>query len=516
MEASTSLQRNVDLFKNYLLNIWGDEKSLCKLFSTEKNNYLYDTGTNKILRCENPEFELLNDLMIMDVNDAVDKFLLNHSDSISIKTFSSLEQAIKKENILKTKKVVKFNSPDHFDHIEEMINTKLEMLQLEPTERCNLRCDYCTYNPRVLDRRNHGNKDMTIPVAYRSIDYLAEHSKANKTVSISFYGGEPLLRFPFIKSCVNYAQHRIHGKELRFGFTTNATLMTAEMARYFFKNNFSIVVSIDGPEDIHNGYRKDLKGEGSFKRTVKGLKNLIDVFGEKSNRVALNMVYTPPYSKNKLNRIASMWDNLTWLPKNIASSITYPYPGSIPSDRISKNDLSDSSLLKWANKRYMNSYMGDEIHHTLAKGVVEVKLARIFRREIHDMPVEEYHLNGCCVPGVKKIFVQTNGDFHLCERMSNSPVIGHAFTGVKIDKVKEIYIDEYSKKSLPACSYCWAVGLCPICYAHSYKDGKFNLDLKNSYCFANKETLKTYLRFICILLEINPEGLNYLSDLILT
>jgi len=145
MEASTSLQRNVDSFKKYLLNIWGAEKPLCKLFSTDKNNYLYDTGTNKIVKCENPEFELLNDLMIMDVNDAVDKFSSSHSDPISIKTFSSLEQAMEKENILKITKAVKFSSPAHFDYLEEMINTKLKMLQLEATERCNLRCDYCVY-----------------------------------------------------------------------------------------------------------------------------------------------------------------------------------------------------------------------------------------------------------------------------------------------------------------------------------------------------------------------------------
>jgi len=515
MEASTSLQRNVDSFKNYLLNIWGNEKPLCKLFSTEKNNYLYDTGTNKIVKCENPEFELLNDLMIMDINDAVDKFSSNHSDPISIKTFSSLEQAMEKENILKITKAAKFSSSAHFDHLEELINTKLKMLQLEATERCNLRCDYCVYNPRVLDERNHGNKDMTIPIAYKSIDYLAEHSVAVENVSVSFYGGEPLLRFPFIKSCGNYARDRMPEKEVRFSFTTNATLMTAEMAKYFFKNNFSITVSLDGPKDIHNDYRKDFNGEGSFKRTVKGLKNLIDVFGKNSNRISLSMVYTPPYSEHKLDRIAGLWDDLTWLPKKIYSSITYPRPGSIPPERISKEDLSDSSLMKWVGKKYMNNYIGKERLHPLAKGLMEKKLALILRRKIHHIPVDEYYLNGCCIQGVRKIFVQTNGDFHLCERMPQSPSIGNAFSGINIAKIKETYIDEYSKKSLPSCSSCWAVGLCPVCYAHAFKNGKLDIDMKNSYCSGGKKTLKNYLKFFCRLLEINPEGLNYLLDMIL-
>jgi uncharacterized protein len=356
---------------------------------------------------------------------------------------------------------------------------------------------------------------MTIPVAYKSIDYLAEHSKAIESVSVGFYGGEPLLRFPFIKSCVNYAKQRIYGKEVRFSFTTNATLITAEMARYFFENNFVILVSLDGPEDIHDEYRKDVKGEGSFNRTVNGLKKLIDVFGKNSNRISLNMVYTPHYSEHKLDRIAKLWDDLPWLPKNIHSNISYPRPGSIPRERISKKDLSDSSLMKWVKKNYLNNYIGKEKLHPLTTGLVEKKLALILRRKIHEIPTDEYYLNGCCVPGVRKIFVQTDGNFQLCERMSKSPSIGHAFSGINIDKIKEIYIDEYSRKSLPACSNCWIVGLCSICYAHAFKNGKFDPDMKNTYCSITKEIKEIYLKFLCELLEINPEGLNYLLDMVL-
>ena len=177
MEASTSLQRNVDLFKNYLQNIWRDEKPLCKLFSTEKNNYLYDTGTNKIVKCENPEFELLNDLMIMDINDAVDKFSSNHSDPISIKTFSSLEQAIKTGNILKLTKIEGFKIIDHIDSVIDKVNNYLSMIQLELTENCNLRCGYCIYNDFYKEKRNYANVDMTEETAKKAIDYLKNHSK---------------------------------------------------------------------------------------------------------------------------------------------------------------------------------------------------------------------------------------------------------------------------------------------------------------------------------------------------
>ncbi|MEW6455604.1 MAG: radical SAM protein [Acidobacteriota bacterium] len=498
----------------YFKKLWKESKPIAKLFRTDSHGYLYDTGTNKILKCDDIEYSLLTKLISMDIEEAINKTLSEYTKEQFIEAANKIRSAIEKENILQTKKATQFGLSAHFHNIEELINTSLGMVQLEITEQCNLRCNYCIYNPFVSDKRNHGNRNMNPSVAKAAIDYLTTHSSGKEGVAVTFYGGEPLLRFPFIKSCVNYAHHTLNKKRHRFSLTTNSTLLTAEMADFFYHENFSVVVSIDGPEEIHDDYRKDFRGRGSFKHTILGLKNLIDVFGEGSKeRIFLSMVYTPPYSERKLNRISKLWVEIPWLPKDIPVLITYPHSESIPTEKYPNNSiLEDKTMLEWAIERYMDYYTGKSELNPIANSIIEEKLARLIQRPIYPKPIDKYYLNGCCIPGVRKIFVSTEGDFHLCERVpSTAPKIGNVYSGIDIETIENIYIDEYSTKSLPSCSTCWAIQLCPECYVNAFNNGKFDINKKIKNCIIAQYLTEKYLRFFCKLLDLNPKGLNYLS-----
>jgi len=69
-------------------------------------------------------------------------------------------------------------------------------------------------------------------------------------------------------------KYRRLGQEITNAFQTNATLIDSKWAEFFKENSFLIGVSIDGPEDIHNRYRVDSSGRGSFVSVMKGVKNL--------------------------------------------------------------------------------------------------------------------------------------------------------------------------------------------------------------------------------------------------
>ena len=73
---------------------------------------------------------------------------------------------------------------------------------------------------------------MTWEVAKKALDFVFAHS--GKELYVTFYGGEPLLQFPLMKQCIDYAIQKVgKERELHFGFTTNLTLITKEMAEYF-------------------------------------------------------------------------------------------------------------------------------------------------------------------------------------------------------------------------------------------------------------------------------------------
>lgn len=352
---------------------------------------------------------------------------------------------------------------------------------------------------------------MSLETALRAIDYLARNSPFQDSVAITFYGGEPLLRFPFIQSCVNYARKLLSKKQIHFSMTTNATLITPVMVEYFANKEFGIHVSLDGPEDVHDQYRMDAQGVGSFLRTLSALKMLFEAYGNQKHKISLSMVYAPPFSKEKITRIAQLWDEYTWLPKDMAVSITYAESPYLPINLLGERSL-DTSPYDWAKKDFIENYKKGTKAHPIVSQSIEAKLASLMQRTILPAPREKYHLNGCCLPAVRKLYITADGTLLLCERVGQDPKIGNILTGVDHKSVRNRYVEEYEKKSLPSCSRCWALGLCGVCYANAFYDGRFDIDRKNETCWIERQTILENLKLYCALLEINECGLDYLMD----
>jgi uncharacterized protein len=513
------IEKEIQIFQSYFVKIWDGAKPLARLFRTASRGYLYDTGSNKIIGCNEMVFSLLEKFLSMEIEQAICEFVLENGREQFLFAANTVKNAIEKENVLLAKKAEQFDLSEHYHNYEELIESSLEILFLEVTELCNLCCGYCVYNDHVKYKRDHGKRNMELSAAYRAIDYLNKHSFRRNKVAICYYGGEPTIRFPLIKSCVKYSRSIIKNREIEFSITTNATLVTPEIAEFFYKNDFSVFASIDGPEEINNSYRKDSNGDGSYKNSIRGLKNLIDAYGGTSkNKISLSMVYTPPFSSKRIDRIAELWDEIPWLPKNIGIQITYPNTGSIPVNSISKNEIEeDRDLRQWAFERFRDKYIGKGDSHPIADSIMKRNLAQLIQRPLFHENFDRYYLNGCCLPGVKRLYVSAGGNFHVCEKIaSEAPTIGDIYSGIDIDVIKEVYIDGYEKISLPLCSTCWAVRLCSSCYTDVFKKGELDLETKSNNCIHIKKTQERLLEYYCLLMEKNPEGLNFLYDFELT
>lgn len=135
---------------------------------------------------------------------------------------------------------------------------------------CNLDCDYCYY----LDKAElYGNREPRM-----SLDLLDEYTKqyigSNEVpvVTFSWHGGEPLLAgIDYYREAVRL-QHKYKGdKRIDNALQTNALLIDEEWCDFFRENNFLVGVSIDGPQDIHDGFRRDKQGRPTFDRVVKAI-----------------------------------------------------------------------------------------------------------------------------------------------------------------------------------------------------------------------------------------------------
>src|ERR1022692_1470230 len=91
-------------------------------------------------------------------------------------------------------------------------------------------------------------------------------------ITIAWQGGEPtLMGLDFYRLAVETAErYRKPSVTIRHTIQTNGTLLDDEWCEFLRENRFLVGISLDGPREMHNAYRRDKAGQGTFDRGVKG------------------------------------------------------------------------------------------------------------------------------------------------------------------------------------------------------------------------------------------------------
>lgn len=139
---------------------------------------------------------------------------------------------------------------------------------------CNLRCDYCYYL-----RKADLYPDASFYMSDETLEsFTRQYIQSQQTPEVNFawQGGEPtLMRLDFFRKAVAYQQKYARpGMKIENTLQTNGTLLNDEWCRFFAKNRFLIGISLDGPREAHDVYRKDKSGAPTFDRVVRGVKLL--------------------------------------------------------------------------------------------------------------------------------------------------------------------------------------------------------------------------------------------------
>jgi uncharacterized protein len=139
---------------------------------------------------------------------------------------------------------------------------------------CNLACSYCFFLDKELlyPGSRFRMSDEVLENYIRQL--IAAHSSPQ--VTVAWQGGEPtLMGIDFYRRAIELQEkYRKPGMVFENTMQTNGTLLDDEWCRFFKENNFLIGISIDGPRELHDAYRVDKKGEGTFDRVMQGLRLL--------------------------------------------------------------------------------------------------------------------------------------------------------------------------------------------------------------------------------------------------
>jgi len=171
------------------------------------------------------------------------------------------------QQVAELKNAGKLFAPDTFAPMAGTLKQKtagvVKALCLHVAHTCNLNCSYCF----ASQGKYHGDRAvMSFEVGKRALDFLMENSGTRRNLEVDFFGGEPLMNFQVVKDLVAYARsvEKEKGKNFRFTLTTNGVLVDDDVIQWANKECANVVLSLDGRKEIHDRYRVDYAGKGSW------------------------------------------------------------------------------------------------------------------------------------------------------------------------------------------------------------------------------------------------------------
>ena len=212
----------------------------------------------------------------------------------------------------------KLFSPDTFAPISNKLKEKtsgvVKALCLHVAHTCNLNCAYCF----ASQGKYSGERAvMSEEVGKRALDFLIENSGTRHNLEVDFFGGEPLMNFDVVKNLVAYAREREKetGKNFRFTLTTNGVLIDDDVIDFANREMSNVVLSLDGRKEIHDEFRVDYAGKGSFDKIVPKFQKLVEARGGKDYYMRGTFTHRNPDFVNDIRTMLDLgFDELSMEP----------------------------------------------------------------------------------------------------------------------------------------------------------------------------------------------------------
>ena len=242
-------------------------------------NIVLDICSGSVHVVDEVVYDIIEAYESCDREEIIKTILKKYADDESV-TREELEGCF--DDIEELKAEGKLFSPDNFESMAGKLKEKsagiVKALCLHIAHTCNLNCSYCF----ASQGKYHGDRAlMSFEVGKRALDFLVENSKGRHNLGVDFFGGEPLMNFDVVKQLVAYARsiEKDAGKNFRFTLTTNGVLIDDDVIDFANRECSNVVLSLDGRKEVHDRYRVDYAGNGSWEKIVPKFQKLVEARG---------------------------------------------------------------------------------------------------------------------------------------------------------------------------------------------------------------------------------------------
>jgi len=399
------------------------------------------------------------------------------------------------------------------DYMKIATRYGLSELLLEVTTACNFACRYCIFSGIYSGFRTHGKEFMSLDTAIRAVDLyysLIEryrYTNIFRRISISFYGGEPLLNFNLIKHVVEYANKRFdkYRKNLIYTITTNGSML-GNYAEFLIQNDFAVFVSLDGPREVHDMHRVRIDGAPTFDLVMDNIEQYFRVATKLGKMPQLYAIATWTI-KSDLFRVREFFNKVKDRIRLVFGSFIRPFDLKI---EYSSEDIQRfNEMEKTLREEFLYDYVKNrkwlrepDVFFDVFYGQRILLLA--YRYKLVDrsglLP-----FGSPCLP-LYRLYVTVNGSILPCEKSPSSLIIGDVYNGLNFESIRKL-IKAYSDYQKRFCASCPIRFDCQSCSALI-----FPIDWSGSKCGVFRRTFIDSLNLLVDVIKVNREYLDYLAQ----
>ena len=413
-------------------------------------NIVLDTASGSVHAVDEVAYDIIEMYKTSSPEQIVSAMLEKYADDASV-TKEEILACI--DDVRSLEDAGKLYSKDEYEALacNYKNNSKvIKALCLHVAHTCNLNCSYCF----ASQGKYQGDRAvMSFEVGKRAFDFLIENSGTRRNLEVDFFGGEPLMNWDVVKQLVAYARsiEKEHNKNFRFTLTTNGLLIDDEVIDFLNKEMSNVVLSLDGRREVHDLFRKDYAGNGSYERIVPKFKRLVEARGGKDYYVRGTFTHNNVDFTNDILHMADLgFTELSMEP--VVCAPTDPCA-------LTKEDM----------PKIFEQY--------------EILAKEMIKRKKEGRPFTFYHYmldlkNGPCIykritgcgSGTEYMAVTPWGELFPCHQFVGDPKysLGNIYDGITNTAIQDEFrsCNAYAR---PECADCWARLYCSGgCAANAY------------------------------------------------
>lgn len=481
-------------------------------FETKRQKYVYDVNTRRILRVSPIVWEVLGDYGLLPARQIVSKWATRYPAGDLSAALEAIDKSRREQGVFLSVRPAQVTPPPE-ERIRRELESGREQVILNITEDCCFRCTYCVFGGAYPGERVHSERSMSWEIARSAIDDFLRHSHQADHRTVSFYGGEPLLSYDLLRRCAEHVRQARPLDDVRLSLTTNGALLAGEIAGFLAAEKFSIVVSLDGPEAVHDRHRRTKTGSATWRLVCRNLAAFLDAHPEyrTNGLLRFNAVAT---GETDLLEVEQFFGSCGLFTDSMALEIGQQryVPGATPPGGSDALATSRDALYR------------QFLDHLRSGWVTEnyARRCRWVEASFFDKPFIGFHKRGyltphlpqsmsllnTCVPGGRKVFVTTDGNYLPCERVvpSDELVMGHAAAGMDVPRIVALLV-RWAAAARDRCRYCWCLPTCKVgCFA-TLPD--LTPEAMAKACAACRRQTHYLLTQYCAVLEENPRAFDF-------